>query len=88
MIIEFITHIDRESDYPYETHTVSVDGVMFMAQSEGMEPEDACFGRDLGSPHECEYIIKCAIEATKAGEEVTILYTVADNGDNSDGKEK
>jgi len=51
-----------------------VNDIEKMDQIECMEPEDVRFTRDLTSPHECEDVIKLAIEATKTGEQVTFVH--------------
>jgi hypothetical protein len=75
MKIEFETEISKGSWDTWETHRVKVDGKTFMSQSEGIEPEDVLFYRDLTSPHDCEAIINAVIAATKRGEEIEMVYT-------------
>ncbi|PCJ96643.1 MAG: hypothetical protein COA52_01170 [Hyphomicrobiales bacterium] len=68
-----ITPKDEYEDYG-STHTVELNGSTMMRQSEGIEPEDVRFYRDLSSPHDCETLIKKVIEAVKKGEEIEIEY--------------
>ena len=75
MKIEFITEKYVGSWSESEIHTVKCDGRLIARQSDGMEPEDTEFYRDLCSPHYCDTLIKKVILATKAGEEVEFIYT-------------
>jgi hypothetical protein len=64
--------IKREDDYETrDVHVVLADDVVMMRASEGIEPEDVTFYRELHSPFECKKLIELVIEKTKKGEEIT-----------------
>ncbi len=74
MDIKFIT-IDRGNDYePCDAHYIVVDNKVLMRASEGLEPEDASFGRDLHSPFECAALLKLVHTAGIAGQDLNIIY--------------
>ena len=74
MIITFLTEIGDE-DCPYESHSILMDGREIITISEGMEPEDVRFGRDLESPHQIEGFLLALIEAAQSGNAITIEHT-------------
>lgn len=70
MKITFKTVECGDSYDPREEHIVLADGEEMFSGSEGMEPEDVQFCRDLHSPFDCLKLIKLVIEKTKSGEEI------------------
>lgn len=63
--------VKSESRYePSDCHIILADGKEMMSASEGMEPEDVQFCRDLHSPFECKKLIELVIEKVKSGEEI------------------
>lgn len=68
-------------DYGYasrQRHVVLVDDVERIKQHDWIEPEDVEFYRDLTSPHDCEHIIREAIEAVQHGHDVIFEHITVD----------
>jgi len=59
-------------DSTLETHSVICDGKTYLSQSEGIEPEDVLFCRDLCDPHDIEELLVKVWNAGKKGESICI----------------
>ena len=82
MKITFKTEVHDDSFYrTFETHIVLDGDEELFRGSEGMEPEDALFHRELPDPFDCEILIRRVIKAVKDGEEVTIEYEGVEEDD-------